>query len=126
MIVLVVEITPPEVIVVGVVVSGLYVGIDVIRTLLDAVSGILLEVVIVTLLDVVTAYVITVVCTGQLVTSGGQSVTVTVLVVEITPPEAIVVGAIVPLLIGYGTLVTDVELEAPPEAPVEYRDELEL
>lgn len=63
------------------VVSGLCVGTEVTMTPFEVVSRTLVEIVTETLLDVVTGYVMTEVCMGQLVTSGGQSVTVIVLVV---------------------------------------------
>lgn len=40
-----------------------------------------------------------------------------------TPPEAVVVGMEVLLLMGYGTLEAEVRLESPLEAPVGYSEE---
>ncbi|KAL8765533.1 MAG: hypothetical protein Q9194_006532 [Teloschistes cf. exilis] len=48
---------------------------------------------------------------------------VTVAVVYMTPPEAVVVGMEVLLLMGYGTLEAEVRLESPLEAPVGYSEE---
>ena len=47
-------------------------------------------------------------------------------VVYIIPPEAVVVGERVPLVTGYGALVTKVELEKPPDALVVSGDEAEV
>lgn len=90
---------------IDVAVSGLFVGTEVTATLLDGVTG----------------YVVTVVRTGQLVTSGGQSVTVIVWVVYTTPPGVFIVDDEVPLVVGYGTLVTGTSLVKPLEAPVGYK-----
>ena len=87
------------------VVSGPFVGTEVRDTLPDVVMG----------------YVATVVRTRQLVTSGGQLVTVMVSVVRTTLSE-VIVNEVLLLLIGYGTPELTIEVEDPLDAPVGWRE----